>query len=98
MSYILVKNKNNTAEKTPPVGYCSWLDFWEKKRGWKATVCERLECDETKELVGAHVIKSGEGSKEYILPLCKGSKCNHPSNTDEFKAWDNDLIAVAVVS
>lgn len=94
MTYISVKNKENTSNKTPPSGYTSWLDFWEKKKNKKATICERLGCQETKDLVGAHVIKSGEGSKEYILPLCKGSDCNHTSNKDEFKAWDSDLVPV----
>ncbi|MHA2758342.1 hypothetical protein [Aeromonas dhakensis] len=94
MAFILVKNKKHTSDKTPPAEYTSWLDFWEKKKGKAATVCERLGCEETKDLVGAHVIKSGDGGKEYILPLCKGSDCNHTSNENEFKAWDSDLIPV----
>lgn len=94
MAVISVKNKKNTSNKTPPTGYTSWLDFWEKKKEKEATVCERLGCTETKDLVGAHVIKSGVSSKEYILPLCKGSKCNHTSNEDEFDVWDNDLVSV----
>lgn len=94
MTFILVKNKHKTSDKTPPTGYTSWLDFWETKRNKKATECERLGCNETQELVGAHVIKSGEGGKEYIVPLCKGSDCNHHSNENEFKVWDSDLIPV----
>jgi len=95
MAFILVKNKKNTSGKIPPSGYDSWLDFWEQKKGKKATECERLGCNETNDLVGAHVIKSGKGSKEYILPLCKGADCNHTSNDKEFQAWDSDLIPVA---
>ncbi|AWH87074.1 hypothetical protein [Limnobaculum parvum] len=91
MSFILVKNKNNTTGKTLPTGYTSWLDFWEKSKRKKALVCERMLCKNTAE-VGGHVIKSGEGNKEYILPLCKD--CNHTSNIEEFKAWESDLIAV----
>lgn len=94
MAYIAVKNKQNTTNKTLPAGYLTWLDFWEKKKGKKATTCERLGCTATTNLVGAHVIKSGQGAKEYILPLCKSAKCNHTSNTDEFQAWDNDLVEV----
>ncbi len=90
MSFILVKNKNGTTGKHPD-GHSSWLDFWETKKGKKADTCERLGCS-SKAVLGGHVIKSGEGGKEYILPLC--SSCNNSSNTDEFKAWDTDLISV----
>ncbi|MDX7990537.1 hypothetical protein [Xenorhabdus littoralis] len=91
MSYVKVKNKNNTSNKKPPTGYDSWLDFWEKKKGKKATVCESRTCSGSAN-VGGHVIKSGISSKEYILPLC--SSCNNSSNTDYFDAWDADLIPV----
>ena len=37
MSYIEVKNKKGTADNPPPSGYSSWLDYWEKKKGQKAT-------------------------------------------------------------
>lgn len=40
MSYIDIKNKKGTADQTPPSGYLSWLDFWEKKKGKKADRCE----------------------------------------------------------
>ena len=66
MSFIEVKNKKETADKTPPSGYSSWLDFWEKKKGKKADTCEVMLC-KGKPDVGGHVIKSGEGSKEYIF-------------------------------
>ncbi|KJG21070.1 hypothetical protein UB37_12035 [Photobacterium iliopiscarium] len=62
MSFIDVKNKNGTADKNPPAGYKSWLDFWESKKGKKATTCEVLTCSGEPD-VGGHVIKSGEGSK-----------------------------------
>lgn len=91
MAFVSVKNKNGTSKNPAPSGYTSWLDFWEKKKGKKADVCERLHCTSKAE-DGGHVIKSGDGPKEYILPLCKD--CNHPSNTSEFKAWENDLIPV----
>jgi len=91
MSYIEVKNKKNTADKVPPSGYSSWLDFWEKKKGKKATVCEVRFC-KGKPDVGGHVIKSGEGSKEYILPMC--SSCNNKPEAEVFQAWESDLISV----
>jgi hypothetical protein len=42
--------------------------------------------------VGAHVIKSGKGSKEYILPLCYS--CNNKPDGEIFKAWEADLVPV----
>jgi hypothetical protein len=91
MSYIGVKNKKNTANKVPPSGYSSWLDFWEKKKTKKATVCEVLLC-KGKSDVGGHVIKAGEGSKEYILPMCYS--CNNKSEDEVFQAWEGDLVSV----
>lgn len=91
MAFIKVKNKNNTTGKTPPSGYKSWLDFWEDKKGKKATTCEVLACG-GKPDVGGHVIKSGDGGKEYVLPMCYS--CNNKPDGEEFKAWENDLISV----
>lgn len=91
MSFIDVKNKKGTADKTPPSGYTSWLDFWEKKKGKKADTCEVQGCSGNPDL-GGHVIKSGEGSKEYILPMC--SKCNNKPDDEVFQAWESDLISV----
>lgn len=91
MSYIKVKNKKGTADKEPPSGYTSWLDFWEKEKGKKATDCEVLGCKKNPD-VGGHVIKSGEGSKEYILPMCYS--CNNKSDDEIFEAWENDLVSV----
>ena len=91
MEYINVKNKKGTADKNPPSGYSSWLDFWEKKKGKKADKCEVLYCTGAAD-VGGHVIKSGEGSKEYILPMCHS--CNNKPEDEEFKAWEGDLVSV----
>ena len=91
MSFIDVKNKKGTAEKDPPSGYDSWLDFWEKKKGKKADTCEVLNCNGNPD-VGGHVIKSGDGSKEYILPMCYS--CNNKPDDEVFKAWENDLVSV----
>ncbi|PCH67367.1 MAG: hypothetical protein COC06_11420 [Bacteroidales bacterium] len=91
MSFIDVKNKKGTADRTPPSGYTSWLDFWEKKKSKKATTCEAMQCN-GKPDVGGHVIKAGEGGKEYILPLCYSH--NNKSESDTFKVWESDLIPV----
>ena len=92
MSYIKVKNKNGTADKNPPAGYTSWLKFWENKKGKKATTCEALSCNGNAD-VGGHVIKSGEGGKEYILPICYNH--NNKPDKEEYQAWENDLVPVA---
>lgn len=83
MSFIYIKNKKGTA-KPPPAGYTSWLDFWEKKKGAKATRCEVMLCRGSAD-VGGHVIKAGEGGKEYILPLCYS--CNNKPDGEVFEAW-----------
>ncbi len=91
MAFIYVKNKNGTADKNPPSGYTSWLNFWEEKKGKKATTCEALSCNSSSD-VGGHVIKSGEGGKEYILPICYS--CNNKPDGEEYQAWDTDLVSV----
>lgn len=91
MGYLAIKNKKGTADKTPPTDASSWLDFWEKKKGKKANICEVKGCMEDPE-VGGHVIKSGEGSKEYILPMCYG--CNNKPDDESFQVWEIDLISV----
>ena len=91
MSFIEVKNKKGTSNSNPPAGYSSWLDYWEKKKGTKATKCEAMLCKGNAD-VGGHVIKSGEGSKEYILPICYDH--NNKPNEEVYQAWENDLVAV----
>lgn len=91
MNFIDVKNKKGTSDKTPPTGYSSWLGFWEAKKGKKANKCEVLHCS-GKPDVGGHVIKVGEGGKEYILPICYG--CNNKPDNEVFRAWEGDLVSV----
>lgn len=92
MGYIKVKNKNNTSNKIPPKGYGSWLAFWEDKTGIAPKFCKMKDCTNDAE-VGGHVIKAGEGAKEYILPICKS--CNNQGDTEEFEAEEGDLVSVA---
>ncbi len=91
MNIIEVKNKKGTSSKTPPTGCTSWLDYWEKKKGKKATQCEAMSCSGEPD-VGGHVIKSGEGGKEYILPLCYSH--NNMSESETYIAWESDLVPV----
>ncbi len=90
MSFIDVKNKKGTADKSPP-GYSSWLEFWEDKKGKKADTCEVSGCTDDPD-VGGHVIKVGKGGKEYILPICY--TCNNKPGDEVFQAWENDLVSV----
>lgn len=91
MSFIDVKNKKGTADKNPPSGYTTWLGFWEGKKSKKADTCEVLGCTNGPD-VGGHVIKSGQGNKEYIVPLCYS--CNNKPEDGIFQAWESDLISV----
>jgi hypothetical protein len=91
MTYIKIRNKKGTGGDTPPRGYSSWLEYWEKNKNKKATLCEAKLCYNPAD-VGGHVIKSGMGSEEYILPICH--KCNSRSEEEEFEAWNNDLVPV----
>ena len=68
-----------------------WLDFWEKKKGKKATQCKVMNCGGKPDL-GGHVIKVGEGGKEYIL-LC-ATAATTSRKSEVFKAWDGDLVSV----
>jgi hypothetical protein len=92
MAWINVKNKKGTGGNVAPPGYSSWLDFWEKKKGKKAPKCEVQNCSGGANL-GGHVIKAGEGPKEYILPMCYN--CNNKPDNEVFQAWDSDLVPVA---
>lgn len=92
MEFIDVKNKKGTSDKVPPTGYSSWLDYWEKKRGKLATRCEAMLCSNGPD-VGGHVIKAGEGGKEYILPICY--EHNNKSEDVIYQAWDGDLVSVS---
>ena len=91
MGYIKLKNKKGTAGKSSPLQYTSWLDFWEKNKGKWARNCEARACYENCD-VGGHVIKVGEGNKEYILPLCYAH--NNLADDVVFEAWETDLVPV----
>jgi len=91
MAYINIRNKKGTSGNTPADGSSSWLEFWENKKGKKATICEVRGCYGNPD-VGGHVIKDGQGSKEYILPMSYG--CNNKDESHVFEAWESDLVPV----
>lgn len=75
-----VKNVNGSGRYSPPEGYTSWLDYWEKQTGKRVHICGAMDCNGT-DLVGAHVQKADSyDNKWYVTPLCKA--CNN--RTDEF--------------
>lgn len=56
MTYV--KNAGGTSRWTKPTtGESSWLEYWEKQTGKKATRCGATDCHSTGTLVGAHVQK-----------------------------------------
>ena len=89
-SMTYVKNASGTSRwSKPSTGESSWLEYWEKQTGKKATRCGATDCHSTSELVGGHVQKVFGGNEIYITPLCKG--CNN--RTDNF--WvDTELVRV----
>ena len=91
MSLIYVKNKKGTTDKLLPYKYSSWLDLWEQKKGKEASGCSVYECTGSSDL-GGHVIKVGEGGKEYILPMCYS--CNNKPEDELFRAFESNLVSV----
>lgn len=74
MSNENVKNLRGTTD--PACACSSFLCHWENYSGTKATVCSRLGCTETKNLLGGHVIKCHGNAYaiRYIVPICPS--CN----------------------
>ena len=69
-SMTYVKNASGTSRwPKPSTGESSWLEYWEKQTGKKATRCGATDCHSTSELVGGHVQKV-LGGNEFTSPLC----------------------------
>lgn len=62
-----------------PEGYDSWLDWWRDNspEGLEATECQNHDCDESDNLVGAHVYHDGFPDEIYVVPLCKAHNNYH---------------------
>lgn len=89
---IKVQNVNGSSRFESPVGYNTWLEYWEAKTGKSAWRCSAIDCHKSGRvnLVGAHVKKVGSYDNNwYIVPLCRG--CN--SRVDEFYV-DETLVPV----
>lgn len=80
-----VKNVLGSSRYAAPLGYSSWLEYWEKQTCIKKCICGASGCSNT-DLVGAHVQKANSSDKKwYITPLCR--RCN--LKTDVFNVvWE----------
>ena len=87
-----VKNLNGTSDNHPPIGYSSWKEWWEKKKGRSFNYCSCKECT-NKAIVGAHVQKAYDTDRKwYIVPLC--TECNVSKKNMVFEVSDFDLEPV----
>ncbi len=93
MRIIEIRNIKNTPEDALPLGYSSWLDYWETKKGRKAYTCSVINCRNSPD-VGGHVRDADFGYSEYILPMCRS--CHNKSDAESFGAWNNDLLILDV--
>lgn len=67
---MLLKNIQGSYRFPIPIGYGSWLDYWEKETDSKAFFCAASNCYGTN-LLGAHVQKvDSTDNSWYIVPLC----------------------------
>lgn len=75
------KNVSGTKDRSCSCG--TWLNHWFLYSGSqnKANKCSVLGCNSIAE-VGGHV-RQGNGTKEYIVPLCKG--CNNSTQSFTLK-------------
>jgi len=86
----LVKNANGTSRwSKPSTGESKWLEYCENCVGCEASRCTATDCDNYRNLVGAHVQKVFGGNDLFIVPLC--DKCNQ--RTDTF-CVDAELVPV----
>lgn len=69
---FLIKNLQE-GSRPSPIGYSSWIDYWERKTSKRANKCHKIGCTESA-TDGAHVQLENGGNEWYIVPLCH--KCN----------------------
>jgi hypothetical protein len=91
MGFVEVVYIADSAQKTPPIGYDSWLTYWELHKEKPARSCEVMRCTKLPE-VGGHVMRVGKAEAIYILPMCEG--CCSDLGGEVFKAWESDLVVV----
>lgn len=72
--YLVTNAIGSSGWSRPSTGESSWLEYWEKQVGHKASHCDHCGDPSHNNLVGAHVKKVYGGKENYITPLCRG--CN----------------------
>lgn len=88
----MVKVKNVKGHFKVPVGYDSWLNYWERTMNREAKVCAKSDCNNTDNLVGGHVYKKGDSDSIYLVPLCYDH--NHYTITDEYEVPADMMLPV----
>lgn len=87
---MFVFNINGSSRYPAPLGYTSWLAYWNSHASHTAYRCGAADCHQLGNLVGAHVQKAfGTDHNWYIVPLC--SRCNQ--RTESFFV-DEELVPV----
>jgi hypothetical protein len=63
-------------KSNPPMGFFSWLEWWEYKLSTKASDCACLNCAEKTNLTAVHVKVVGDEENVYLVPLCHECAAN----------------------
>lgn len=84
--------KNVKGHYKTPLGYASWLNYWERNSHEIAEVCSEVHCEEADDLVGSHLRKVPDDGNIYLAPLCMTH--NNYRNEDEFEVPDGLLLQV----
>lgn len=79
----MTKVKNVKGKFKTPLGYESWINYWERKTGKTATICEKDGCGKTNDIVGGHVYKEDDNENIYLVPIC------HVHNSDDYDNYYN---------
>lgn len=94
---IKIKNALNTSGFQLPFLCETWIEYWERIKGWQLDPHKMNQCPACgksffkKNFDGCHVQKVGDASgKMYIIPLCDG--CNHKKTP--FDVEDSCLVSV----
>jgi len=102
MAIYVINASGDDYDEEHPDGYQSWIDYWNKKQGKRASICrcrgEKVKSD----IVGGHVEQCFKGNDGnwyvneskviFIVPLCK--KCNNPENSEPFPVERKDLVEI----
>lgn len=86
MSLVTVTNMIGTSDQTPPAPYSSWLEYWQYRKGRRASRCCAAGCYHAAE-DGAHVRVRATG-RQGIVPLCH--ECN--MSQQPFNVEENDIL------